>query len=226
MSGNEGGLVLLERYGLVLRIERKELLEHYGAADSGSPWIMKPLASIDVGNAVIRLCPGCAVANEKDEKQRFFLKNRLRQQGIYFWDAQSSNYGSMPIRTPSFPDGIPVVIDRGAVKKLTDDIEPVKTALEHEAAEATEGFYGPLRQAFEDAWPDQSGPSNAVKMKQFWDLCADYKRDGKLVAGWREEGHAFSKTEMAAQSASAYEARLKSTEQAAITSATVPQPRR
>jgi hypothetical protein len=75
----------------------------------------------------------------------------------------------------------------------------------------------------EEAWPDKSGPADAAKMKKFWALCADYKWDRKLVAGWRGNNEWMSKTSRAAAAALAYEAKLKSMEQTVIRAA-APQP--
>jgi hypothetical protein len=206
--GTEGCLVLLNRYGLVLRIEIADLEESKCAADriNDSGWIIKPIASLNAGKAMIEIIPGSLF--EKDEKTKWFLQDQLQNQGINFWDNFTDNIGRLPIQTPSFPEGVPVVIDRLAVVRLSRNVEPVREelkALAEEAADAQEKLYAPLRQVFENAWPD------AQKMKKFWELCEQRTQEGKLVLGWAaaKSGDDFKSVD-AAKAASHYDVRLKS----------------
>ena len=226
LSGLEGVLVFLNKYGLVIRLEvanfrrmpKLDSSKTYYNPDriDDNAWILKPLASLKVGMAVIEICPGChqetKIANNE------YLRKKLEKQGLEFWDYKLSNVGRVPVKTVRFPEGIPVVIDRGALNRLTDSIKPVRELLvlaDQEAAEAQESLYAPLRQAFDDAWPD------TVKMKQFWKLCRSYVREGKLVAGWNEpqppevvhekcEFGDNTKTPRAAEAAKHYAVRLQS----------------
>ena len=213
LDGTEGGLVFLNRYGLVLRIEdKKSLKENWGRKGiKDTPWILKSVASMDVGKAVIEICPGCHLGKSYQELD--FLKDHLRAQKIDFWDAQFANFGIMPIKTPSFPEGIPVVIDRGAVESLTFSVKAIGAELQkknaQEAAQAQASLYDPLRQAFSEAWKDTG------KMRQFWDLCRRYVREEKLIAGWEEaQAESYTKTGTAERLGRAYEDRLKSADQA------------
>ncbi|MFH1157676.1 MAG: hypothetical protein V1721_02145 [Pseudomonadota bacterium] len=236
VTGSEGALVFLNRYGVVIRIERKVAkstpVDISPVRIDDSAWILKPLASIDSGEVIIEICPG--VHPEKDEKKETYLAERLDEQGIYFWDCGIRNIGLVPIeKTARFPEGrIPLVIDRGAVERLSEDIAPVRRSLEvrqemreeaREAEEAQEELYAPLRDAFDAAWPDKSGLPDALKMKQFWKLCERYVEEGKLVAGWNEERNRIcaKKTREAIESAEIYETLLKSAEQTVTPSAAV-----
>ncbi|MCE9506993.1 MAG: hypothetical protein K8R48_01580 [Alphaproteobacteria bacterium] len=100
-----------------------------------------------------------------------------------------------------------MVIDRLAVTRLFRNTEPVREALKayaHEALEAQEKLYAPLRQAFEGVWPEKQ------KMQKFWALCERCVEEGRLVAGWNEArtGDDF-KSLGAAKAAKHYETRLK-----------------
>lgn len=236
LSGLEGYLVFLNQHGVVIRIEPSDSKKGFYKADriNDNALIVKPLASIKAGNALIEICPGVAQETKKENNE--YLRQQLEKQGIKFWDYKLSNIGRIPIHTVKFPDGMPVVVDRLAVKKLTASINFVRRALDlfrdysqGEAAKAEEELYGPLRHAFKEAWPDPG------KMKQFWSLCERYTREGKLVAGWNQPQSEDARHEVcrygdnrktgeAAWAAKAYDVRLKSAEQYANSTApAVPQ---
>jgi hypothetical protein len=183
LPGTEGCLLFLSPYGLVMRIENREFEDGAWVPDriNNSGLVLNPVATIGAGEAIIELCPGCHL--EKDYSNSERLRDRLRHENIDFWDLIEYNSGRLPVKTPSFPEGVPVVIDRLAVRKLSDSIKDVSQALKQaaqEAREAQKALYGPLKSAFRDAWPD------AEKLKTFWDMCRRYVREGKLIAGWNE----------------------------------------
>jgi len=230
--GKEGVLVFLNQYGIAIRIETIEKEEKYWLLRvNDSPWILQPVASIPAAKAIIEICPGCTVSKGHEPKsgeigeEPEFLKSRLGEEGIDFWDTQIVNTGYLPIATPLFHKGIPVVIDRLAVAKLKEGVSVVKNLLSKaqkiaeakEVTEATKRFYGPLQQLFSEAWTD------AQKMQKFWSLCEKYVQDGKLIAGWNEkitDDLFIRKTEYAADTAKKYAARLQS----AVNLQAVPQP--
>ena len=217
--GTEGVLVFLNQFGLVLRIEKEsDFIASRVTPEriNDSPWILKPIASIKVGNnAVFEICPGCFL--EEDTKKTADLIDLLRKQNIDFWDVHFSNIGCIPVKTPRFPEGILVIIDRLAVTNLTKNITPVRLSLEEfeearEAWEAQEELYGPLRQAFDAAWTDTQ------KMEQFFGLCRRYENEEKLVAGWNESRFfGGNKARQAKRAAAVYEdRRMKSAEKAVV----------
>jgi hypothetical protein len=212
LKGSVGALVFLNDYGVVIRMELSG-----GKRVNDSGWIVQPLATIDAGELLIEICPGCVQA--QSAKNNAYLSHKLERQGLKFWDCKISNIGHIPVSSVRFPEGIPVVIDRLGVNKLTESAAAIRAALNdlpsREAAEAQEKLYAPLRAAFAAAWPEPG------KMKDFWSLCQSYLREGKLVAGWntpqgeeaaREETPFGSniKTPLAAGAAKHYESRLKS----------------
>ena len=183
LDGTEGGLVFLNKYGLVLRIEKTDTHADGYSVDriDNSAWIVKPLATINAGAATIEIIPGTHL--EKEEKTNKYMIDNLRKENISFFDSGIRNLGRLPIKTPSFPEGVPVVIDRLAVRKLSDSIKPVQQALTQEvleAVQAQETLYGPLKKAFENAGMEPQ------KMQQFFKLCEQNVKEGKLVAGWNE----------------------------------------
>ncbi|MBI3440262.1 MAG: hypothetical protein HY052_00375 [Proteobacteria bacterium] len=206
LNGNEGCVVFSNKHGVVLRIEQKWVIEMNWDSDKvpDSPWILKPLASIETDKAKVEICPGCHA--DGVGKDGAYLYSQLRLQNIDYWDVDIGNFGRLPITSPRFPAGIPVVIDRGAVKKMDKGVLPPQQvkkilhtspphlkkktevmAADQEATEAQEKLYAPLRQAFEAAWPSgQSAPSDVQKMEQFWTLCERFLQDRKLVVGWND----------------------------------------
>jgi len=231
LKGAMGALVFLNEYGVMIRMEIADLSQ-YSRADriNDNAWILKPIATIDAGKVVIEICPGCEQA--QSAVNNAYLRGKLKQQDIDFWDCKISNIGHIPVKTVRFPEGVPVVIDRLAVNKLTNSIASVRSALKsledeatREAEEVQEKLYAPLRQAFDSAWPDTQ------KIKQFWDMCRRYVQEGKLVAGWNQpQGwEAFDektplgsniKTPLAAEAAKHYEMRMKSVAQGVTPSMT------
>lgn len=204
MAGTEGALLFLNKYGVVLRIERQQHPDgggdNFGFYEAGdfsferidsNPWVLAPIATLTAGAAIIEICPGCHV--EGDINVNKDLQRKLRREGVDFWDDGLRNIGRVPVKTPSFPAGIPVVVDRLAVRELTQKVSPLKKALKDitgitrreekeckEAQTAEENLYRPLQESFAAAWPDRK------KMKDFWALCVQYVANGGLVTGWNE----------------------------------------
>lgn len=216
LAGTEGSLLFLNRYGVVIRIEHKDTQNSPSGFSSDriddSPWVLRPLASIDAGKAVFEICPGTHTSD--DEMEALYLKEMAKSDGVNFWDAGAQNIGRIPVSTPLMPQGIHVVIDRGAVNLLSEATNPIRHALAGEFAvqtkaahEAVESFYGGLTRRFGDCW------SGGRPMRDFWNLCAKYAAAGKLVAGWNEKNindrFAENKKRRAMDKASRYEDRLR-----------------
>jgi hypothetical protein len=224
LPGLDGDLVFLNEYGLVIRIEESDSRNIFKESDrvNDSAWIVRPLVSVNAGKALVEFCPGCH--QEKNEATKDSLRRQLREQDIAFWDCKISNIGRIPIKTVSFPEGVPVVIDRLAVKVLTNSIasvsEALSEALHKEAMAAENALYAPLKEALNEVRPDPLKTPDPEKVKKFWALCRSYTQEGKLVAGWNEpQGEDIAnenctygtneKISKAAEAAGLYAARLK-----------------
>ena len=201
LAGTEGALVFLNKYGLVIRIESKTPILSERVPDEEVSMILKPIASIDMGKAIFEICPALAVA--ENSQDAVSLTNHLKNEGINFWDDQLANIGILPIKMPNFPEGVPVVIDRLAVEKLSGFTGIIKTALGKEVEKAQAELYMPLSDSFISAW------NNLSKMDSFWQLCEKYVAEGKLVVGWNNKDEcSYSKTPQVREIAKIYAQKL------------------
>ncbi len=199
LVGAGGSLILSNKLSLAIRIEQtKQLILKDDIEDNG--YILKPIASIKLKNATIRVCP--AVNVNKHILVAEELKKTLKETSVLFWDSQENNVGNIPIKTPKFPKGVNVVIDISGVKKFSSYPNRIKGALEKEAEKAQDELYSPLRKAFKEAWNDKN------KAPEFLSLCQIFKEQGKLIAGWNNIKDWYSKTERAAKAAAQYDKRL------------------
>jgi len=207
MHGSEGRIIFLNDYGLVIRIEENN------SRINDSPWVLQPIASIKAGAATIEICPG--VHFEPDEKDKDALSKLALQDGLKFWDAGAKNMGRLPVKTPHFPEGVPVVIDRPSVFRLPEGGQEITEAAPEDKAKYNEAVlaqkrYEPLQNLFKKCWPDTQ------KMKKFWQECESFQQQGKLVAGWNESADSKineGKTYDAAAVAHHYADRLKAERQ-------------
>lgn len=189
MGASEGLILFLDRFGMVLRIENAGGSLNPRINDSA--WVLRPIATIDAGRALIELCPGCRATN--DGRVPEMLAEELLAERVEFWDIQCANVGILPLATPFFPDGVPVVIDRLAVQKLSAAAEVAGCALNRMVSaslkEAENAYYKPFAERFTAAWRQPlKAPADPQKMKAFWDYCADQAFEGKLIPGWKQNG--------------------------------------
>lgn len=185
LAATEGALLFLNDHGIVIRIENG--IPDGAERINSNPRILQPLGSIKAGSAIIEICPGCHPCEIR--QQAYDLQDHLMQDGVRFWDIKLINVGILPLKTPAFPEGVPVVIDRLAVDWLTESVAPVAEALERRVDHQKE-IYGDLQTQFSAAWPDGNEDPDTEKMQAFWEACRAAHDRGLLVAGWNE-GHAI-----------------------------------
>lgn len=191
--GNGSEIVFLNEYAVTLRLEAKTNRDINWGKDKGvaeSPWIAQSVGSLELGGGLaLEICLGSRVNDKQSNVD--FLKGELLTQNIIFYDMQVDNVGLFPVRLPEFPEGIPIVIDRGAVGAMGVDLVGIHSSLNEGALErvtaAMYAVYNPLRRAFSEALPDVNGPADPTKMKAFWQACAKFKDEGLIVDGWNTE---------------------------------------
>ena len=185
LNSNEGCLVFLNKYSLVVRVEPQTPEKNYYVRVNDSGCILQPLGSIDAGKAVIEICHGCNV--EKDEASIDYIKELLKDEGLIFSDPQLENLGRMHTDNPKFPKGVLLILDRLAVSKMTKNVKIVKNSFSEEAKKEQEKISAPFRKAFREGLVDNS------KMNKFWELCETYASEGKFIAGWNANSEFFDK---------------------------------
>jgi len=175
IEGNLSKFVFMSRYGLLLRV---------GLANTGPEHdlILKPLRVTPAMQARVRtpddflrdlditieLLPGVE-AVLKDETDGAWLAQRLIADGISFADYTLYNGGYLKTGAPDFPDGLPIIIDRGAVCAFPLGITPSFNNASFCGVQ--EKFYAPLHQALASCWPENK-PLPIGDMKEFMTHCA------------------------------------------------------
>lgn len=185
LNSNEGCLVFLNKYSIVVRVEPQTPEKNFYVRVNDSGCILQPLASIDAGKAVVEICSGCNV--EKDESSIKYIKELLLDEGLIFSDPQLENLGRMHTDNPKFPKGVLLILDRLAVSKIKKDAKIVKNPLIEDAKKEQERIFAPFRKTFREGLVDNS------KMNKFWDLCESYASEGKFIAGWNDNSDFFDK---------------------------------
>jgi hypothetical protein len=166
LDGNESRQIFLDHYGLVVRAgSRSNAPEH--------KLILAPLRATRPimyrgVHRVLELMPGVR-AGVTDTDDVLDVKKSLKAAGIDFWDSQRDNCGYLPIRNEFYPNGIPVVLDRGAVKR---DMEraPGRKAAPIEYHGTQQDVYAPLLKKLARSWPANENLPVAP-MKSFMEAC-------------------------------------------------------
>ena len=197
LKSNEGCILFVNKYGVVVRIEPQTPEKDYYVRVNDSGCILQPLASIDAGKAVVEICPGGDV--EKDEASIDYIKELLKDEGLHFSDDQLENLGRLHTDNEKYPKGILVILDRLAVSNMKGDVKIVTNKLGEEAKKEQERFTSPFRKAFKEGLADNS------KMHKFWDLCESYVADGKIITGWNDNSDFFDKIEYLSKTSRAEE---------------------
>lgn len=213
----EGAIFCSNDYGMVVRVEPVEADMKMNRGRSkphverinDNPWILQPIGSIKAGDAIIEICPGVHTTDKNRDLD--VLDTGLRRTGANFYDLSCTNAGRLPIATPEFPDGVPVVIDRLAVKRLSANTKNIRRALDTMKVDISpqRTLYDGLKRKFRSAWPKGATAPDPAKMQEFWRAMRDAKNKGILVAGWNEKIDDTYKIVDARVSAVAYDQRLR-----------------
>jgi hypothetical protein len=166
LDGNESRQIFLDHYGLVIRAgsraaapEHKLILAPLRAT--------KPILYRGV-QRVLELMPGIR-AGVSDTGDVLDVKKSLKAAGIDFWDSQRDNCGYLPIKSEYYPNGIPVVLDRGAVKRDMERAPGKKTTLiEYHGTQ--QDVFAPLLKKLSRSWPANENVPVAP-MKAFMEAC-------------------------------------------------------
>jgi hypothetical protein len=195
LEGTEANLLFLNKYGLVIRAGQNAFnLQH--------DLILKPLGAFnsfeDRSHAVIEIIPGVDGVIDSISDHNL-LGECLWTDGIDFWDAQMANAGYIRYgEIPGLPNGIPVVVDRGAVKdKIFSDEwrkrhnpsgAGLRANFNHEALNGVqERLFQPYKSLLALAWPQQTSVNPEI-MTAFLQSCEKAKKEGILSSNWGGTG--------------------------------------
>lgn len=212
----EGAIFCSNDYGMVVRVEPidEKIKMNNGAPPhveriDDNPWILQPLGSVVAGDVIIEICPGVHTTDKTRDLD--VLHDGLRRTGANFYDLSCTNAGRLPFVTSEFPDGVPVVIDRLAVKRLTASTRNIARALQtmKVGISPQRTLYSGLKRKFRRAWPKGATAPDPARMQEFWRAMREAKSKGLLVAGWNEKIDDTYKIVDARISATAYDQRLR-----------------
>lgn len=183
LTSQEGMIVLLSQFGLVIRIEAKEESLSY---EMGSGWqrvddhplVLQTLGSVDCGKALVEICPAVPVG--LDQETLDLLAEDLKQDGINYHDKYGPNSGYI------INDGkkTPLVIDRLGVARLGEGRKSAQELLQKHGD--PQGKFQPLRDAFSHAINQPTMKSKRRSLQYFMNLCRQFKENGDLVCGWEK----------------------------------------
>ncbi len=215
LVGKEHLLVFLNPFGMVLRVgDALPAPEH--------DLILKPIKKVVLEKAVFEVLPGieCGISMHSRDLAR--LRQVFANEQYDFWDwDKTSNVGFLPAKASPFQGNIPVVLDRGAIRKA--DMTPGPRIKQfREAGEQVwrpvefrgvqDRIFAPFKAAIEAAWPGNDAQIDSRKMLDFWKLCRAeiQKREqagqGVLCNKWEDNngGEEYFKTVQARTSSEVY----------------------
>ena len=175
-QASEGGLItFLNDSACIIR-----LAPHSAGVSQEHPHILKPLYQRDCGKLRAELYPG--VISPVNYYDLLRLERALDRDDIRLWDNHEDNCGYLPHYTlPQFRKGIPVVIDVDACEKIKAGVRWARALLRKMTYEQKK----PLPAA--TAWPAAANQSDPAALARAWDMCADMKQQGLLIANWQTD---------------------------------------
>lgn len=165
---DSGEILFLNDEGCTLR---------FSAASSSShahPRALQPLGSRMLGDMRLDFLPGgkCMPAEQAFEE----MAGELETDGYHFAPDDRE-----PRNGIELPDGTVLLVDPGAVKKLSRGV-----TVTGEALYARQRIFDPLRAAFARCWPeDEDGIPAPEKLAEFLKTCREAREKGTLTAGWK-----------------------------------------
>lgn len=196
-AGFEGAILFLPPYGLVMRVEPATARE--GDRIDDNPFVLQPIGAVDCGGAKMEFCPIIGLNHETRTMAE--LDTILEKQGVVFWDKAERNVGLLPHKTVRFPEGMPVVIDRLAVKRLSLTCRVIDglfalmdgkrtlgvqdNSYYEQFKDVQKDLFGDLQQAFDLCRSDDHG-FDKQKTQQFLDACKKAVHDGRLAKDWED----------------------------------------
>lgn len=128
LTGHTGYLMFSNTHGVVIRIETEDTAYKSGTMRiNDSAWMLRPIAVVRSQDVLIEVCPGVHYENSDAESRKLYWK--MWGDGYHYWDERLDNAGRLPFKSPEFPDGVTVVIDRLSATELSVGLAPIMRAL-------------------------------------------------------------------------------------------------
>jgi hypothetical protein len=224
LEGTEGGALFLNRYGLLISVAPEAPAPEH---DLILQPLCKPHKVLGEGGRTIEISilPGIEGVL-KSYSDVNLLRGVLAAAGIDFWDIQGAkglkNGGYLKAELEGFPNGVPLVLDRGGVEKSEAgprEPEPnsLAAAFNPDAVKGLQQkYFARFRDSLARAWPEGGTPLRK-EMREFLQLCRDDIDRGRgsslsnrWAANYQKMGMAFvDKPLEVSQAAAGYERQMK-----------------
>lgn len=186
---NDGSyLVFLNNHGCVIRMTPHSIKPFI------HPRILQPLVIKKNKKLRMEIYPGVNAGVPPEDMRP--LQKELRKDSIGFYDDIYENAAYLPYKKAlGIPENYSVVIDMGAIDRLALSVGTVKDILRNtikkfrdlpEKKSYQDILYAPLREAFEQAWPQDREPCPR-KMQDFWNKCRKELDNGVLIVNWKNK---------------------------------------
>lgn len=183
-SNGMGPLILVSRYGFVIRIVPQDKI-----VDIENPHFIKPLFNRAAGNYRFVVDPGYEL-RKLSRSVCTEIGHAIRQKyGALCLDMSPANIANVP----GYPDH-PILIDMDSsrIRVLLDSTILMTQAVRMKDLRIEKGaipdpqiaLYKPLRDILERAWPEDAPAPDPEGIRTFKKLCLNFKAEGKLRADW------------------------------------------
>jgi hypothetical protein len=186
-SADDGFLLFLDEPACVMRGSNITI-----CPSIQNDYILQPLLSRKITNDFrIDIFPG--VVSPIKDGDVWELKKQLRKYSIEYFDEGPFNAGYIPVSSVKFPDGIPVVIDAGSVRKINETTSLFQRLLMETANKNADeclvqsSAYSDLRHAFQNAWPQKQSAPDQHLLRKAWDLCVKKKGESVTLESGRKQ---------------------------------------
>lgn len=169
-TGDQGYIGFSNIHGCTIRVSSTNLCPAIN-----HDRILQPLISLPALHYKVDVKPGVELSHSKFVS--LYLRHLLKHDQIDFYDANRGNSGLIPARLSGTKLPYAVMIDDGAVRKLTESCREIGAVIQ-------ERLYGDLKEAFTTA-RDALAPEQPELMRTAWQKCARAQEEGRLICGWQ-----------------------------------------
>lgn len=167
-SYDSGKVLFLNDEGCALRFMAAS------SAIPAHPGVLQPIGSRMLGDMRLDIMPGAQCMPDEDRFEA--MADELEKDGFHFAPDDRD-----PRNGISLPDGTVLLVDPGAVSKLSRATSTAGAALY-----ARQRVFDSLRDRFARCWPENEQLPSADGISGFMQACREARAEGTLVAGWAQ----------------------------------------